>query len=163
MPRMILKTMQYKFAVFCLVLLVTLLQSRTSHAEVECQTATGKVARAMFTTNIVNREPVDRVLILENTVRELYFFTDLRQFEGQEITHRWEYDGKVVMEKSFAVKGPRWRVYSRTDLPAESTGRWTVLVLDGKGCALKAVVFEYIQQSADGPGSAIIGLPGTAQ
>lgn len=161
MPRMISRILHYNISLICLLLFS--LYYQTAQAGVDCLPVTGKVARAMFTTQIVNREPVDHVLILENSVRELYFFTDLRQFEGQEITHRWEFNGGVVMEKSFAVKGPRWRVYSRNDLPAESTGRWTVVVLDGRGCALKAVVFEYIPQSADGTGSAIIALPGTTQ
>lgn len=151
-----------KFIAAC-ALLGSLLPYRLAAADVACQTGTGKVARAMFTTQIVNREPIDHVLILENNIREIYFFTDLRQFEGHTITHRWELDGKVVTEKSFDVKGPRWRVYSRSDLSADTLGRWTALVLDEKGCALKAVVFEYVPQSADGKGTAIIGLPAAPQ
>lgn len=141
------------------LLTANLLTSAVVQADIDCLTGAGKVARGIFTTQIVNREPVDHVLILENNTRELYFFTDLRQFEGHTITHRWEFGGAVVVEKTFEVKGPRWRVYSRAELPPDYIGRWTVVVLDEKGCAHKAVVFEYVQRSMDGPGPAILSLP----
>jgi len=114
------------------------------------------VARAMFTTQVENREPVDQVLILDDTHKEIYFFTDLRNLQGHEIVHRWEHDGKVVFQRSFSVKGPRWRVYSKQQLSDDMLGRWTVIVTDKGGCALKAVVFQYVRAKPDGDGSAII-------
>ncbi len=127
--------------------------------EQQCGPVAGKVARAMFTTNIVNREPTDRVLILANDQDRLYFFTDLRQFQGQTISHRWEYDGRVIMQKKFEVKGPRWRVYSVHTLENNKTGRWTAVIADKNNCPIKAVVFEYVDKTAMGSnGSAIINL-----
>ena len=46
------------------------------------------VSRAMFTTSIDNREPVDQVLLYSNTNNTIYFFTDLRHLEGEKIIHR---------------------------------------------------------------------------
>ena len=97
-----------------------------------------RVARGIFSTNIVDREPVDQVLILSNTVDQVYFFTDLRHYQGQTITHRWEYEGKMVTEKTFEVGGPRWRVYSQNDLNPAMTGTWTVVVSDGRGWPIYA-------------------------
>lgn len=123
-----------------------------------CEPGSGKVARAMFTTMIDNREPKDRVLILENNTKELYFFSDLRHLQGQNVKHRWEYEGRVIKEKSFQVKGPRWRVFSQHKLDNNMLGRWTVVVTDERGCPLKAVIFQYIQAGKDGNGSAIVDL-----
>lgn len=123
-----------------------------------CLAEDGKVTRAMFTTQIENREPVNRVLLLENKIRQIIFFTDLRHMEGQDIVHRWEHEGHVIAEKVFNVKGPRWRVYSTQDLDASMLGRWTVVVADKQGCPLKAVVFQYVESAPNGEGSAIIEL-----
>lgn len=144
-----------------LILWVTCLASLAPSVQAEldsCNPNDGKVARAMFTTEIVDREPVNRVLILENDKTELHFFTDLRHFEGQTINHRWEYEGQVVMTKSFEVKGPRWRVFSTRILESQQTGRWTVVITDAEDCPLKAVVFRYVPKSDDGEKTAIIDL-----
>ncbi len=108
------------------------------------QPAGGRVARAMFTTEVVDREPVNRVLALANDVRRIYFFTELRGMQGQTVYHRWEYNGEVVATVKFEVKGPRWRVYSARDLDPLALGRWTVVVTDEKGWPLKAAIFEYV-------------------
>jgi len=122
-----------------------------------CEPATGNIARAMFTTAIENREPVDRVLILENNISDIYFFSDLRHFQGKTLKHRWEYEGRVVNEKTFEVKGPRWRVYSVHKIDRNMLGRWTVVMTDDKDCPLKAVIFQYVS-AGEGNGSAIIKL-----
>lgn len=132
------------------------LVSTSQAADKLCEPSSGKVARAMFTTSIVDREPTNRVLILENKITQLYFFSDLRHLQGHTITHRWEYEGRVVNEKSFKVKGTRWRVYSRHKIDSNMLGRWTAVVSDEDGCPLKAVVFQYVQTGQEG--SAIIDL-----
>lgn len=123
-----------------------------------CNPNTGRIARAMFTTEVIDREPVDQVLILENDKPKLHFFSDLRQFQGQTVNHRWEYDGQVVMTKSFDVKGPRWRVFSTRTLESNQTGRWTVVITDQDDCPLKAVIFRYVAKGDDGAATAIIDL-----
>jgi hypothetical protein len=127
-------------------------------ANTKCQSTDGEVTRAMFTTQIENREPVNQVLILEDNYKSVYFYTDLRNLEGQDIVHRWEHEGHVVAEKVFSVKGPRWRVYSTQELDHSMLGRWTVVVTDKDGCPLKAVVFQYVASDPNGEGSAIIEL-----
>lgn len=144
-----------------LMLWFTCLVSWAPSAQAEpdsCNPNQGKIARAMFTTDIVDREPVDRVLILQNDKSQLHFFTDLRNFEGQTINHRWEYEGQLVSTKSFEVKGPRWRVFSTLALESQQTGRWTVVITDGDDCPLKAVLFRYVAKEDDGEATAIIDL-----
>jgi hypothetical protein len=138
---------------------VFLLSANVGHAaNSDCSLQQGQVSRAMFTTKIEDREPVNQVLILEDKYKLVYFFTDLRHLEGQDIIHRWEHDGHVVAEKVFSVKGPRWRVYSTQQLDTSMLGRWTVVVTDKDGCPLKAAVFQYVATDPNGEGSAIINL-----
>lgn len=154
-----IKRQGYRFAWLILLNIFVVSWVPFAHAADEmCEPGSGKIARAMFTTMIDNREPVDRVLILENDINELYFFTDLRHLQGQTVMHRWEYEGRVVKNKSFQVKGPRWRVFSQHTIDNNMLGRWTVVVTDESGCPLKAVIFQYVQAGKDTNGSAIIKL-----
>lgn len=106
----------------------------------------GNVARAIFTSQIIDREPVDDLASIPNAQQQVYFFSELRHLEGQIVTHRWEYQGQVMAEVKFKVGGPRWRVYSSKNLLPEWVGQWTVLVLDESGLPLKASIFEYTPQ-----------------
>ena len=130
-------------APICLGLLVLY----TAHARVP----QGRVARALFTTGVVEREPVDRVLVAGPDINRIYFFTDLRGMEGQVVSHRWEYNGEVVSTVKFEVKGPRWRVYSARELSPAQTGKWTAMVVDADGWPLRAVVFEYVADVSEKP------------
>ncbi len=104
-----------------------------------------RVARGLFSTNIIDREPVDQVVILTNLVDQIYFYTDLRNYQGQTITHRWEFEGKLVTEKKFDVGGSRWRVYSHKDLKPNMTGTWRVIVSDERGWPIYAAIFQYVK------------------
>ena len=132
------------------------LSSNSLAAGNECSKSKGKVARALVTTAIENREPINRVLILENKFPKIFFFSDLRHMQGEQISHRWEFEGKVVMRKTFDVKGPRWRVFSFKDMEPDKLGHWTVVITDKNDCPLKAVIFQYVKQGSEG--SAIIDL-----
>lgn len=125
-------------------------------AKQACTKNKGKVTRALFTTAIKSREPVDHVLILENDVSEIFFFTELRYFQGQTITHRWEFDSQEIDRKTFTVKGSRWRVHSAQQLPRNMIGKWTVTVEDEDGCPLRAAIFKYVQRNGEAIGSAIL-------
>ncbi|MFA7620175.1 MAG: DUF2914 domain-containing protein, partial [Thiohalomonadaceae bacterium] len=63
----------------------------------------------------------------------IYFFTELRDMEGQTVSHRWEQDGEVMAEVPFNVGGPRWRVWSSKNIDSGATGEWSVAVVDGAG------------------------------
>ena len=91
---------------------------------------TDNIARAVFTSNIVDREPIDDISTLSSSHGEIFYFTELKNLEGQIITHRWEYNGKVMAEVQFDVGAPRWRVYSSKKVLPEWTGEWVVTVLD---------------------------------
>jgi len=101
------------------------------------------VARAVFTSSVENREPVDTISTLSNDKNRIYFYTDLRGLGGQTVTHRWEYDGKTMGEIKFNVGGPRWRVWSSKTLLPQWTGEWRVEILDGAGNKISEASFNY--------------------
>ena len=104
----------------------------------------GEVSRALFTTGIADREPVDHLLVVDSAIDEVYFFTELKFLSGRTIVHRWEYEGQVVAEVPFKVGGPRWRVFSKKALAPHLAGEWTVVVMDQEsGWPLLAELFKY--------------------
>ena len=110
----------------------------------------GRVARAIFTSAIVDREPVDNLTAVSGDAQRVFFFTDLRELAGQIVTHRWEYNGKVMAEVTFKVgDGARWRVYSSKNLLPEWSGQWTVVVSNESGWPLDTSVFDYSAKAAD--------------
>lgn len=103
----------------------------------------GTVERAQFTTDIIDREPVDRIEVLDSNQHQIKYFTELKDLQGQIVTHQWIYDDNVVFEKTFEVGGPRWRVWSSKTLPSGLTGYWYVNTLDQERNSLLRQSFEY--------------------
>ncbi|MFP3873698.1 MAG: DUF2914 domain-containing protein [Thiohalophilus sp.] len=116
--------------------------------------SSGSVMRSAFTTRVEDREPVDDVERLENDTREVYYFTELRDMEDQTVLHRWEYQGEVMAEVEFNVKGPRWRVWSKKRIMSDWTGEWTVSVINAAGEVVSTDSFSYVEaaSSADDTG-----------
>lgn len=106
-------------------------------------TATGSVTRALFTTSVADREPVDEIKNLKNDANKIFFFTDIKGLAGQTITHRWEYNGQVMHEISFNIGASRWRVWSNKTLDPGWLGEWKVSVVDSTGNAIAESSFTY--------------------
>lgn len=105
----------------------------TANVQEQSGFSRGSVVRSAFTTGIDNREPTEDLQNLTNENGKVMFFTELRDMSGQTALHRWEYDGKVVAEVEFNVRGPRWRVWSSKNLQPQWTGEWKVSVINGAG------------------------------
>ncbi len=103
----------------------------------------GEVTRAQFTTQVLDREPVDMVITLSTDQTQVSYFTELTDLTGHTITHQWLYYDDIMFEKSFVVGGARWRVWSTKTLQPRWTGRWTVNTLDEDRSLLLTQVFEY--------------------
>lgn len=102
------------------------------------------VARAAFTTQVIDNEPADQVVVLTNNIGEITYFTDIRGMDGRTVTHQWEHEGRVVSRISFDVEGARAKLHSKRKLDPNLTGKWTVLVLDEKtGWAMHASTLRY--------------------
>jgi len=122
----------------------------------------GRIARATFTTAVVDREPSDSIDALDTEQTEVAFFTELRGFTGQTLIHRWEHGGRVVAEVPVEVRGPRWRAYSTKQLDPAETGEWTVSVVDASGQVLESASLEYRETAPDPhPAAPMASAPGS--
>lgn len=126
-----------------LTLLGVILVSWTTALPNSAQAQDVRIALAQFTTAIENREPIDQVTFVQNDVRKVFFYTDLRGLEGQTINHRWLYDGTVRADVAFEVRGPRWRVWSSKELLPDWIGDWTVEIVNAEGEVIGAETFTY--------------------
>ena len=111
-------------------------------------TSSEHVARAVFTSEVQNREPTDTITSLSNDKNKIYFFSELTGLGGQTVTHRWEYQGKIMGEVKFNVGGPRWRVWSSKTLQPQWTGEWRVSIIDGSGNKIGEGTFNYTEAGA---------------
>lgn len=105
--------------------------------------STDKVARPTFTSDVVDREPVDNLEHLPLEADRVFFFTELRNMDGQTAIHRWEYGGDIIADVEFDVGGPRWRVWSSKSLQPQWAGTWTVSVMNTAGDVLGRASIEY--------------------
>jgi len=113
------------------------------------QHSNGLVKRAQFTSGIQDREPIDQIDNLLNSVadedsaKQLYFFTEVAKLEGRTIYHRWQLNGEVLAEIPFEVKSNwRWRVFSSKKILPSMQGEWRVSVIDDQGNTLYSEQFS---------------------
>ncbi|WP_455201248.1 DUF2914 domain-containing protein [Kaarinaea lacus] len=102
---------------------------------------TKHVSRALLTTGVKQREPVDNVCIPERN--KITFFTEINNYANHRVTHRWKYNDKTLFELSFNVRGPRWRVWTSKNIPVKSVGPWVIEVVDEDGNILAQKLFYY--------------------
>lgn len=113
----------------------------------ETQAPAGSVRRFHFTSDVSEHEPVDKLISLSNNDSVVYFFTELRNFQGQKITHRWQYHGELLADVTFNVGSPRWRVWSKKNLSPHWIGEITVTVIDEQDRVLATDVLHYTEAS----------------
>ncbi|WXU00036.1 MAG: hypothetical protein Ctma_0744 [Catillopecten margaritatus gill symbiont] len=121
------------------ILLLTLLLTTQAFAGWPHQ----NISNAVFAQSVENRVPVQILTEADNSLRKVYFFTNIRNLKGDKITHRWTYKDKVKAEISFDIKGNRWRVWSSKNLWHTWTGEWKVEVLNQSGQVLLTKTFLY--------------------
>lgn len=101
------------------------------------------VKRAVFTSSVVDREPVDSIDTLSIASEQIYFFTEIAGLPDKTIRHRWIHDNEIRAEIPITIGGPNWRVYSSKKLLPAWTGVWTVLVVDEDETVLGKKQFVY--------------------
>jgi hypothetical protein len=117
--------------------------SGTGSAPAKEATLGEEVVRAVFATEVKDRAPVDEITQTGTDVKKLFFFTELKGLSDQEVTHRWEYQGKVMSEVKLPIKAARWRVWSSKTFNPGWVGEWKVSVVDSSGKVLIEKTFTY--------------------
>ncbi len=101
--------------------------------------------RAELASDVVNREPKG---ILRSPVdvgargRTVFYFNEFRNLNGQTVTHRWEYGGRVMATIPIRIEGNRWRVYSSKRIGQNQLGDWRVSAIDRSGAVLAQTQFR---------------------
>jgi len=94
------------------------------------------VKRALFSSGVTDREPVDELTTLATPVETVYFFTELVGMAGRTVTHTWKLDGQTVSEVAISVGSDRWRCWTTKSMSSAKAGTWTVEVADDAGTKL---------------------------
>jgi hypothetical protein len=115
-------------------------------APLPAMSAEPTVSRAQFTTAVLDREPTDELSAISPDADKVFFFTELRNFDGTAVTHRWSLNGAVMAEVSFNVRASRWRVHSSKTLLPEWRGDWVVDVVDENGVVVETRTVGYSAQ-----------------
>ena len=101
------------------------------------------ISEAVFAKDVKERTPIEIITEADQSLGKIYFFTNIRNLAGDQITHRWLYKDKVKAEVSFDIGGNRWRVWSSKNLWPTWTGTWRVDVLNAQGEVLLSKTFNY--------------------
>lgn len=100
------------------------------------------IERAVLTSAVENREPVDNlgsnVVVGEQPV-EVTFFTQVLNQTDAKVSHLWFRENQLMAEVPLAIGSPNWRTYSTKTILPDWLGRWRVLVVDGD----QNIILEY--------------------
>jgi hypothetical protein len=76
-------------------------------------------------------------------VPQLALYSEVKGLNGQNIEHRWYYEGKLMTRIKLPVKLDYWRTYSRKEFDAGQKGEWRVEILDPQQNLLFSHHFHY--------------------
>jgi len=105
------------------------------------------ISRAVLTTGISEREPVD---VLKESIEQtefqekLFFFTEVRKLKGQTISHLWFHQDQLMAEISLTISADRYRTYSSKNIMPSQTGQWRVEAVTEQGELLAQKTFRII-------------------
>lgn len=104
------------------------------------------VERAVLTSGMANREPVDDLGHTYQHSGDAYdrltFFTQIMNHDGRAVNHRWYRNGELDSEVTLAIGSDSWRTYSNRQISAMSTGDWSIQVVNDRGDELVRYSFS---------------------
>ncbi|MBC3766481.1 DUF2914 domain-containing protein [Neptunicella marina] len=98
--------------------------------------AQSQIPRTQLTSAIVNREPVDDLanqVEVGQDIVTVYFYNQTRNLKGQQLLHRWFYQGELKAEVSLNIGSDYWRTYSSKRIRPDWSGQWQVQVVLNNG------------------------------
>ena len=72
-------------------------------------------------------------------IKRLYLFTELKDYAGQILRHRWYFRDILHTEAVLTIEDSPWRTYSENWLLDDQRGPWRVEIVD----QTQKVIFQY--------------------
>ncbi|WP_306523470.1 DUF2914 domain-containing protein [Rheinheimera sp.] len=82
-------------------------------------------------------------LVAKKDIQRLYLFTELKGYAGQQLKHRWSFNGVVQTEALLTIEDSPWRTYSEKWLLPDQLGAWRVEIIDQQQNVLYSHDFQY--------------------
>ena len=103
------------------------------------------VTRAVLTTAVVNKEPIDVLgaqVSLFSIDEQLFFFTEINNLKSQTVFHRWFFENTLMAEVELNLFSMRYRTYSLKKIMTKQTGNWRVELVNSKQDILASMTFH---------------------
>jgi hypothetical protein len=103
------------------------------------------VSRAVLTTAVVNKEPVDVLdaqVSLFSIDEQLFFFTEVNNMKSQTVFHRWFFENTLMAEVELNIFSMRYRTYSSKKIMTKQSGNWRVELVNSKQNILASKSFH---------------------
>ena len=103
-----------------------------------------KVSKAVFTEQIIDREPVTIFATsIPKYVREIKFYTQISHANNQTLSHRWRFNDQVLATIPLEIKSDDYRTWSSKKMSSAWQGTWHVEVLDTNQAVIYRKSFNY--------------------
>ncbi|WP_031570587.1 DUF2914 domain-containing protein [Rheinheimera texasensis] len=98
-------------------------------------------SRIVLTDQMNNLQPGKAVgqQIAFSQIKRLYLFTELKDYAGQILRHRWYFHDTLHTEAVLTIEDSPWRTYSENWLLDDQRGPWRVEIVD----QTQKVIFQY--------------------
>jgi hypothetical protein len=98
-------------------------------------------SRIVLTDQMNNLQPGKAVgqQIAFSQIKRLYLFTELKDYAGQILRHRWYFRDTLHTEAVLTIEDSPWRTYSENWLLDDQRGPWRVEIVD----QTQKVIFQY--------------------
>jgi hypothetical protein len=114
--------------------------AETSHTSASFALPPG-FSRIVLTDQMNNLQPGKAVgqQIAYPQIKRLYLFTELKDYAGQILRHRWYFRDTLHTEAVLTIEDSPWRTYSENWLLDDQRGPWRVEIVD----QTQKVIFQY--------------------
>ncbi|NOR68870.1 MAG: DUF2914 domain-containing protein [Methylomarinum sp.] len=105
-----------------------------------------RIARALLTTKLNNKEPVDKitppVVVNKSQATGIYYFTEIINMKGHTLYHQWLWNDNIIFKRKINILGDRWRAATGKLITYAKQGVWRVRLVDKQGVILNEIVFK---------------------
>lgn len=102
------------------------------------------IEQAALSSEIVNKQPGEQFREhVPKPVRQLYFFTHIKNAQGQTLYHRWIYNDREMALIPLKIHSNLYRTWSSKRLTSAWQGAWRVELLDANHAVIYRQHFTY--------------------